>query len=72
MNSASGIDIADRERPPGALRERVHDREAQAGERDDDDEEDRDGGGRSRDRPDFGARDLGERAAAAAASTPTG
>ena len=70
MKIARGIDSADRERPPGALRERVHDRETQAGERDDDDEEDRDRGGGARDRSDFGARDLGQRAAASPGRRP--
>ena len=43
MKSASGIVIADRERAPRAVCQRVDDGEAEAGERDDDDEEDGDG-----------------------------
>ena len=61
---------ADGERAPGALLQRVDDREAEAGERDDDDEEDGDGGGDAGDRADLGAGDLGERAAAAAGRGP--
>ena len=68
--SASGIDIADRERAPRAVLERVDDREAEAGERDDDDEQDGDGGGGAGDRADLGARDVGERAPAAARRRP--
>ena len=61
---------ADGERAPGALGERVDDRQAQTGERDDDDEEDGDGAGGAGDRADLGARDLGERPAAAAGRGP--
>ena len=61
---------ADREHAPRALGQRVDDDEAEAGERDDEDEEDRDGGGDAGDRTDLGARDLGQRPAAAPGRRP--
>ena len=69
-NSASGIDIADRERAPRALLERVDDDEPEARERDDDDEEDRERGDDAGDGADLVARDLGERRAAAPGRRP--
>ena len=72
MTSAIGIVMPIVNVPQALSRERVHDGEAEAGERDDDDEEDGDRGGRAGDRADLGARDLGERARRRAASTPTG
>jgi len=61
---------ADGERAPGAVFQRVHHREAEPRERDDDDEEDGERGGRPRDRPDFGACDVGEGGAATAGRGP--
>ena len=55
----------DRERPPGALGERLDDDEPEDRERDDDDEEDRDHRDDAAQRADLVARDLRERTAAA-------
>ena len=61
---------ADREGPPGALGEGVDDDDAEAGDRDDDDEQHGDRAGDAGHGSDLGARDLGERPAAAARRRP--
>ena len=70
MNMPSGIVIGDRERAPRAVRQRVDDDDAEAGERDDDDEEDRDRGDEPGERADLALDDLGQRPAAAAGRRP--
>ena len=62
---ASGIETPIVNVPHALCCSAFDDREAQAGERDHDDEEDGDRGGDAGDRADLGARDVGERTAAA-------